>query len=50
VATRGVREGGEGAPARRYTEAEAARTGVLLANGYSLIETLFGSGLSRTVN
>jgi 2,3-bisphosphoglycerate-independent phosphoglycerate mutase len=50
VGSRGVREGGEGAPARRYTEAEAARTGVLFTNGYSLIETLLGSGLSRTIN
>jgi len=37
------RAGGEAPPARRrYTEADAARTGVLVRDGYRLIETLFG--------
>jgi 2,3-bisphosphoglycerate-independent phosphoglycerate mutase len=31
------------APARRYTEAEAARTGVLVTDGYRLIESLLGT-------
>lgn len=31
------------APARRYTEAEAARTGVSVKDGYRLIESLFGA-------
>ncbi|HYB92201.1 MAG TPA: cofactor-independent phosphoglycerate mutase [Candidatus Binataceae bacterium] len=31
-----------GAPARRYTESDAARTGVVVTDGYRLIESLFG--------
>ena len=34
---------GVGARARRYTEAEAARTGVSVMDGYRLIETLLGT-------
>jgi hypothetical protein len=31
------------APARRYTEADAARTGVTVMDGYRLIESLLGT-------
>jgi hypothetical protein len=31
------------ASARRYTEAEAARTGVTVMDGYRLIESLLGT-------
>jgi len=31
-----------GAPARRYTESDAAKTGVVVADGYRLIESLVG--------
>jgi 2,3-bisphosphoglycerate-independent phosphoglycerate mutase len=33
------------ASARRYTEAEASRTGVVVSKGYRLIEALFGAAL-----
>jgi 2,3-bisphosphoglycerate-independent phosphoglycerate mutase len=39
------REGSGGQSARRYTEVEAARTGVLVSAGYRLIEVLFGADL-----
>lgn len=35
-----------GGAARRYTEAEGGRTGLLLKQGYRLIESLFGAGLA----
>jgi 2,3-bisphosphoglycerate-independent phosphoglycerate mutase len=34
-----------GAASRSYTEAEASRTGLLVRNGYRLIESLFGRDL-----
>jgi 2,3-bisphosphoglycerate-independent phosphoglycerate mutase len=34
---------GKGAVARRYTEAEAARTGVAVTDGYRLIESLLAT-------
>ena len=37
----------KGAVARRYTEAEAARTGVAVTDGYRLIESLLGDALAR---
>jgi hypothetical protein len=33
----------KGAVARRYTEAEAARTGVAVTDGYRLIESLLAT-------
>jgi 2,3-bisphosphoglycerate-independent phosphoglycerate mutase len=40
-------KGGAGATAgsRRYTEADAARTGIKIGDGYRLIESLFGAAL-----
>ena len=32
--------------ARRYTEAEGGRTGLVLKQGYRLIESLFGTDLA----
>ncbi len=37
---------GGGSAARRYTEAEGGRTGLLLTHGYRLIESLFGAELA----
>jgi 2,3-bisphosphoglycerate-independent phosphoglycerate mutase len=36
---------GDAARARRYTEVEASRTGVVVGEGYRLIEALFGAAL-----
>lgn len=41
---------GVGAPPRRYTEAEGATTGIVVGDGYHLIESLFGDKLSSTPN
>jgi 2,3-bisphosphoglycerate-independent phosphoglycerate mutase len=41
---------GVDAPARRYTEADAAKTGVLVREGYRLIESLFGRELPAATN
>lgn len=41
---------GVGAPPRRYTEAEGTKTGVVVGDGYHLIESLFGHKLSSTPN
>lgn len=42
-----IRAGDDGGAAgRRYTEADAARTGVVVSPGYKLIETLFGAPLA----
>jgi hypothetical protein len=35
-----------GAPTRRYTEAEGGRTGLVLNQGYRLIDSLFGKELT----
>lgn len=35
-----------GSAARRYTEADAAKTGVIVEQGYRLIEALLGQGFS----
>jgi len=43
--TDGGRAGGGSSAPRRYTEADAARTGVLVRDGYRLIESLFGREL-----
>ena len=40
---------GSGAP-RRYTEDDGTATGVLVGDGYHLIESLFGSPLKTTSN
>lgn len=40
----GASLGGTKVPARRYTEADAARTGSFLSEGHKLIETLFEGG------
>ena len=39
-----------GNAARRYTEGDGKATGVLVGDGYRLIETLFGSPLKTTPN
>jgi 2,3-bisphosphoglycerate-independent phosphoglycerate mutase len=39
----GAANGGDSIQARRYTEVEAARTGVSVTDGYRLIESLFGT-------
>jgi 2,3-bisphosphoglycerate-independent phosphoglycerate mutase len=41
---------GVGAPPRRYTEAEGTKTGVVVGDGYHLIESLIGHKLSSTPN
>ncbi len=41
-----VRAGDAGAAARRYTEADATRAGVIVRDGYRLIEALFGAALA----
>ncbi len=41
---------GVGAPPRRYTEAEGTKTGIVVGDGYHLIESLFGHKLSSTPN
>jgi 2,3-bisphosphoglycerate-independent phosphoglycerate mutase len=41
----GRSERGAMAGARRYTEAEASRTGVVVSEGYRLVEALFGAAL-----
>jgi len=42
-----IRAGDDGSNAgRRYTEADAAKTGVVVSAGYKLIETLFGAPLA----
>ena len=39
-----------GGAARRYTEEDGTATGVLVGDGYHLIESLFGSPLKITPN
>lgn len=41
-----VRAGDHGAAARRYTEADAKRAGIVVRQGHRLIETLFGALLA----
>jgi len=39
-----------GAMARRYTESDGAATGLLVGDGYRLIESLFGRPLKKASN
>jgi hypothetical protein len=41
---------GVGAPHNRYTEDDGTATGLLVGDGYHLIESLFGSPLKTTSN